>query len=198
MTSRRSSSDARRRVAHAVDLLVERAIPSRYRCRCAGRRLRAGSSRSRRRNTRPRCPGRSSSSRRRAAPPASCSAPGSAPGAARSAMTCAMVKVLPEPVTPSSTWSRSPRREARDQLVDRLRLVAGRLELRHEAERLRGLGIRLMRQRRLVAGRITQARIDHRIGDGIGEFGRWHPPYMPPAPGSDKLRLRHKRQRMRS
>ena len=51
---------ARRGVAHAVDLLVDRAIPSRCRCRCAARRLRAGSSRSRRRSTRPRCRGRSS------------------------------------------------------------------------------------------------------------------------------------------
>ena len=51
-------------------------IPSRHRCRCAERRPRAGSSRNTRRNIRPRSPGKSSSSRRRAAPPASCSAPG--------------------------------------------------------------------------------------------------------------------------
>ena len=51
---------ARRRMAHAVDLLVDRRIPSRYRCRCAAHRLRAGNSRNRRRNIRPRCRERSS------------------------------------------------------------------------------------------------------------------------------------------
>ena len=54
-------------------------------------------------------------------------------------MTCAMVKVLPEPVTPSSTWSWSPRSQALDQLDDRLRLVARRLEVRDQLERLPGL-----------------------------------------------------------
>ena len=39
-------------------------------------------------------------------------------------MTLAMVKVLPEPVTPSSTWSRSSLVDARDEFVDGLRLVA--------------------------------------------------------------------------
>ena len=51
-----------------------------------------------------------------------------------------MVKVLPEPVTPSSTWSRSPRLMPADQLVDRLRLVARRLELRMDGEALAALG----------------------------------------------------------
>ena len=35
-----------------------------------------------------------------------------------------MVKVLPEPVTPSSTWLASPRLKALDQGLDGLRLVA--------------------------------------------------------------------------
>ncbi len=45
-----------------------------------------------------------------------------------------MVKVLPEPVTPSSTWSRSPARDAVEQLGDRLRLVARGLEIRGDPE----------------------------------------------------------------
>ena len=48
------------RVAHPVDRLVHRAIPSRCRCPSGGRRPRAGNSRNRRRNIRPRCRGRSS------------------------------------------------------------------------------------------------------------------------------------------
>ena len=48
-------------------------------------------------------------------------------------ITFAMVKVLPEPVTPSSTWVRSLCLTPVHQLGDRLRLVATRLELRLEA-----------------------------------------------------------------
>ena len=44
------------------------------------------------------------------------------------AITLAIVYVLPEPVTPSSVWNERPSVEALDQLVDRLRLVAGGLE----------------------------------------------------------------------
>ena len=55
-------------------------------------------------------------------------------------MTCAMVKVLPEPVTPSSTWSRSLPPQALDELGDRLRLVARRLELGNQLERPPALG----------------------------------------------------------
>ena len=63
-------------------------------------------------------------------------------------MTLAMVKVLPEPVTPSSTWSRSPALDARDQLGDRLRLVARGLEIGLDDEALAALG--LLRPRRPV------------------------------------------------
>ena len=45
-----------------------------------------------------------------------------------------MVKVLPEPVTPSSTWVRSARVDALDQILDRRRLVAGRLEVGHHLD----------------------------------------------------------------
>ena len=45
----------------------------------------------------------------RAAPPASCCATGPASGGCTASTTLAMVKVLPEPVTPSSTCSLSPR-----------------------------------------------------------------------------------------
>ena len=45
-------------------------------------------------------------------------------------------------MTPSSTWSFSPRSEPLAQLVDRLRLVAGRLELGIEAERLLDIALR--------------------------------------------------------
>ena len=45
-----------------------------------------------------------------------------------------MVKVLPEPVTPSSTWSRSSASHAAHQFGDRGGLVAGRLVFRHHPE----------------------------------------------------------------
>ena len=45
-----------------------------------------------------------------------------------------MVKVLPEPVTPSSTWVCSPWRAVADQLGDRRRLVARRLIVGDEPE----------------------------------------------------------------
>ena len=61
----------------------------------------------------------------RAAPRASCSAPAPAPAGPVRAITLAMVKVLPDPVTPSSVWKARPSLDALDQLVDRLRLVAG-------------------------------------------------------------------------
>ena len=57
-------------------------------------------------------------------------------------MTLAMVKVLPEPVTPSSTWCFCPSFKPSNQLVDCLALVsAGReagaeLELRRMDQRL--------------------------------------------------------------
>ena len=44
------------------------------------------------------------------------------------AMTLAIVKVLPEPVTPSSVWNDEAVGEALDELVDRLGLVARGLE----------------------------------------------------------------------
>ena len=41
-------------------------------------------------------------------------------------MTLAMVKVLPEPVTPSSTWCGSPSRTPRDEFGDGVFLVTAR------------------------------------------------------------------------
>ena len=43
-------------------------------------------------------------------------------------MTLAIVNVLPEPVTPISTCCLRPARMPVDQRLDRLRLIAGRLE----------------------------------------------------------------------
>ena len=51
--------------------------------------------------------------RGRAARRASCCAPGPGPGGSRCSMTLAMVKVLPEPVTPSRTWCFSPAKTPR-------------------------------------------------------------------------------------
>ncbi len=65
-----------------------------------------------------------------------------------------MVKVLPEPVTPSSTWSRSPPSQAVDQLGDRLRLVAGRLKLGDQLERPPALGA--LDQVRIAGERLEQ------------------------------------------
>ena len=45
-----------------------------------------------------------------------------------------MVNVLPEPVTPSSVWCLSPLSMPTTQLVDRLRLIARRFEVRNELE----------------------------------------------------------------
>ena len=45
-----------------------------------------------------------------------------------------MVKVLPEPVTPSSTWCRSPRSSPSDELADGPGLVAGGLEVALDVE----------------------------------------------------------------
>ena len=39
-------------------------------------------------------------------------------------MVWAIVNVLPEPVTPMSVWNFFPSSHARDELVDRLRLIA--------------------------------------------------------------------------
>ena len=49
-------------------------------------------------------------------------------------MTWAAVKVLPVPVAPSSAWNALAVAEALDELLDGLRLVAGRLELADELE----------------------------------------------------------------
>ena len=58
ITSSRSSRCTGGRMAHAVDLFVDRGSPSQYRCRSAAHRPPAGSSRNRKRNTRPRCSGK--------------------------------------------------------------------------------------------------------------------------------------------
>ena len=47
-------------------------------------------------------------------------------------MTLAIVKVLPDPVTPSSTWCCSPAGKPLHNLVDRPRLIAPRLVTGHE------------------------------------------------------------------
>ncbi len=47
-------------------------------------------------------------------------------------MTLAIVKVLPEPVTPKSTWFCFPSRTPRTSERNRLRLIAGRLEFADE------------------------------------------------------------------
>src|SRR5581483_6767341 len=59
------------------------------------------------------------------------------------AMTCAIVKVLPEPVTPSSTWSRSPPQPFA-QLVDRLRLVPRRAEFGMKPVRFADIAFRAL------------------------------------------------------
>ena len=83
--------------------------PSRCRCRSAGRRPRAGSSRSSETKILDRVLREEALElANRAGRPGSCWGPGSGPGAGSASMTLAMVKVLPEPVTPSSTWSCSP------------------------------------------------------------------------------------------
>ena len=51
-----------------------------------------------------------------------------------------MVKVLPDPVTPSRTWSLRPFFNPLDELLDGLGLVARRLEIGMNAERDRPLG----------------------------------------------------------
>ena len=59
-------------------------------------------------------------------------------GAPMRAMTLAIVKVLPEPVTPSSVWQTSPSLSPANEPFDRLRLVACRGErLRETKRRLR-------------------------------------------------------------
>ena len=45
-----------------------------------------------------------------------------------------MVKVLPMPVTPSSVWCAKPVVQALDELLDRLRLIAGGLVVGFESE----------------------------------------------------------------
>ena len=50
------------------------------------------------------------------------------------AMVCAIVNVLPEPVTPSSTWCVIAALEPFDQLANRARLVAGEREVGDEVE----------------------------------------------------------------
>jgi hypothetical protein len=47
-------------------------------------------------------------------------------------MTLAMVKVLPEPVTPSSTWCFSPAPKTLHQLGNRPRLISPRLVAGHQ------------------------------------------------------------------
>ena len=61
-------------------------------------------------------------------------------GRLTASITLAMVKVLPEPVTPSSTCSASPRSQALGQLGDRLRLIALGRERRNELEAVQGAG----------------------------------------------------------
>jgi hypothetical protein len=59
-------------------------------------------------------------------------------------MTLAIVKVLPEPVTPSSVW---PGVDVADELLDRLRLIARRLigcdEFEHTGRECHGVCVRV-------------------------------------------------------
>ena len=113
----------RRRQAHLLDVLVDRGVFLDIGVASTARRLPAGSSRSTRRSTRPRCAGRTRATRRRAAPRASCCARGSASAAAARSITWAIENVLPLPVTPSSVCLASPlrarRRAARSPAADR-------------------------------------------------------------------------------
>ncbi len=49
-------------------------------------------------------------------------------------MTLAIVNVLPEPVTPISTWCFWPALQSADERLDGLRLIAGGLERAGELE----------------------------------------------------------------
>ena len=49
-------------------------------------------------------------------------------------MTLAIVNVLPEPVTPNRTWFAFAFANSAGEGRDRLRLIAGRLELAHKLE----------------------------------------------------------------
>ena len=57
-------------------------------------------------------------------------------------MTLAMVKVLPEPVTPSSTWCCSPSLDAPHQLLDSVTLVPlRRVSLEMSLKSIKSLGL---------------------------------------------------------
>ena len=95
-----------------------------------------------------------------------------------------MVKVLPEPVTPSSACSRSMRPHARHQLADRGWLIAARLEIRLDDERPAALALLRTRrpvrhehrhtvagkQRRVVADGRQLAELMRRLRHGAGRL----------------------------
>ena len=66
-------------------------------------------------------------------------------------MTLAMVKVLPEPVTPSSTWCFSPAAKPLHKLVDRARLIALRLVAGDELKVHESIIRRRAKNRRRIA-----------------------------------------------
>ena len=100
----------RRRVAQTLDLVVDRAVLFDVGVGRRRRTLRADSSRSTKRNTRPRSSGRTRGTRRRAGRRASCCGRARASAFCTSSTVRAIAIVLPLPVTPSSVWMRSPRR----------------------------------------------------------------------------------------
>ena len=75
------------------------------------------------------------------------------------AMTCAIVNVLPEPVTPSRTWSLAPLSTPSISSSDRLRLVARGPVVRLELERDAGL-------RPLAPGELEQRVLGQRRAAG--------------------------------
>mgnify|MGYP003694221645 CR=1 FL=1 len=108
ITSSRSEQRARGGVAHPIDLLVDGRLLLDVGIGARHVALRAGSSRSRRRKYSTALLGKKPFEFAvRAAPPAVLLGARTSAGRCVRWITCAMVKVLPEPVTPSSTWLRS-------------------------------------------------------------------------------------------
>ena len=93
-----------RRVAEPVDVVVPRASPSRCRGRPAGRTPPAGSSRSRRRSTRPRSCGKNSRNSLQSCAASVLLCAITSAGRCSCSMIQAIVAVLPVPVAPSRVW----------------------------------------------------------------------------------------------
>ena len=123
-------------------------------------------------------------------------------GRCRISITLAMVKVLPEPVTPSSTWSRSLARACPDKIANGGRLVARRLVGADQLEAL--AAFRFLGPRRTMrhepgdfrAGRAMQRQVayfvgrERHIGVDLVEIGR--PGIVGRAGGLDRHRIRRR------